>query len=181
MTDTTTFLVETGNWRASITLPVKPTSVGNYDYIEAATRAMESVFDERKDIGKTFEMVHLYDKNKKDYFDAEYSGNLSDIPDPLFGMLTACFLERDKNTQEKWWYFLSSKILANAGQHRNSSLAEAVEKNYEKEVAEFKSQENELVELDKKGKLGKKLASDKTVHKSSKKKKTPPKKDPPEK
>jgi hypothetical protein len=96
-------------------------------------------------------------------------------------MLTACFLEKDKNTQEKWWYFLSSKIFANAGQHRNSALAESVEKKYEKEVAEFKSQENELVELDKKGKLGKKLASG-TVHKAVKKKKTPPKKNkPPEK
>jgi hypothetical protein len=160
---------------------VKPTAVSNYDYIEAATRAMESMFDERKDIGKSFEMIHLYDKDKKDYFDAEYSGNLSDIPDPLFGMLTACFLEKDKNTQEKWWYFLSSKIFANAGQHRNSALAESVEKKYEKEVAEFKSQENELVELDKKGKLGKKLASG-TIHKAVKKKKTPPKKNkPPEK
>ena len=182
MTDETVFFVETGNWRARVILPVKLSAVNNYDYIESATRAIECVFDDRKDIGKTFEMVHLYDQNRKDYFDAEYSGNLSDIPDPLFGMLTACFLEKDKNSEENWWYFLSSKIFANAGQHRNASLAESVEKNYEAEVSEFKSRENELVELDKKGKLGKKLEGDRKNYKASKKKKkSPPKKDPPEK
>ena len=177
MTDTTTFLVETGNWRASIILQVKPSAVTNYDYIEAATRAIESVFDERKDIGDSFDMIHLYNKDRKDYFDAEYTGNLSDVPDPLFGMLTACFLEKDKNSEENWWYFLSSKIFANAGQHKNSALAESVEKNYAEEVAEFKSQENELIELDKKGQLGKKLNNSKGSHKASKKKKLPPKKD----
>lgn len=181
MTDTTTFLVETGNWRASVVLPVKSSSVTNYDYIEAATRAMETVFDERKDISESFEMIHLYDKDEQDYFDEEYAGNLSDIPNPLFGMLTACFLEEDKDLQENWWYFLSSKIFANAGQHVNSGLAESVEKHYDKEIEKFKSQEAELAELDKHGKLGEKLSRARSSHKASKKKKTPPKKDiPPE-
>lgn len=162
--NTTTFYVESGNWRVKVILDVKPESVDNYDYIEAATIAMESVFDERKEFGDKVEMVHLFDKNGNDYFDVEYSGQLSDIPSNLFGLLTASFLEKDINTPENWWYFLSSKIFANAGQHRNVELATAVEANYKKEVDNFKLQEQELVELDKSGKLQERLEEERLAH-----------------
>lgn len=171
--DTTKFYVESGNWRGCISLPVKSSEVTNYDFIEAATRAMEMVFDERKEIGKDFEIVNLYDKSGKDYFTEEFSGELSDVPECLFGLLTACFLEKDINNQENWWYFLSSKIFANAGQHKNVSLATNVEKKYAKEVNEFKAREEELIELDKRGELDARLAD----AKKKMKKKTPPKKD----
>lgn len=171
--DTTKFYVESGNWRGSISLSVKKSNVSNYDYIEAATRAMESVFDEGKEIGKEFEIIRLLDKDGKDYFDSEYSGQLSDVPECLFGLLTACFLEKDVDNQENWWYFLSSKIFANAGQHRNVSLATAVEKQYSKEVNAFKLREEELIELDKRGELEERI--DKA--KKRMKKKSPPKKD----
>lgn len=171
--DTTKFYVESGNWRGCISLPVKRSEVSNYDYIEAATRAMESVFDERKEIGKEFEIISLFDKSGKDYFDSEFTGQLSDVPECLFGLLTACFLEKDVNNQENWWYFLSSKIFANAGQHRNVSLATAVEKQYSKEVNEFKAREEELIGLDKRGEMDARIAE----AKKKMKKKSPPKKD----
>jgi len=173
MSDTTKFYVESGNWRGVISLPVKKNEVSNYDYIEAATRAMECVFDERKEIGKEFDIIQLFDKSGKDYFDSEYGGQLSDVPECLFGLLTACFLEKDIDNQENWWYFLTSKIFANAGQHRNVHLATEVEKKYSKEVNEFKLREEELIELDKRGELETRIES----AKKKMKKKTPPKKD----
>lgn len=168
--DVTEFLIETGNWRASIKLPVRKSDVGNYEYIEAATVALECVFDESKDIGENFEMVNLLDDKGKNYFDEDYGGALSDIPDSTFGLLCACFLAENANKQERWWYFLSSKIFANAGQHCNAALAEKVEKKYSKEVEEFKKQEIKLIELDANGELEQKLAD---VRRKMKKKKPP--------
>lgn len=171
--DTTKFYVESGNWRGCISLPVKPSEVSNYDYIEAATRAMEAVFDEHKEIDKEFEIISLYDKSGKDYFTEEFSGQLSDVPECLFGLFTVSFLEKDIDNQENWWYFLSSKIFANAAQHRNVTLATNVEKKYAKEVNEFKAREEELIEYDKRGELEERL----TEAKKKMKKKSPPKKD----
>ena len=92
--NTTAFYVETGNWRASIILDVKADEVENYDYVEAATRSLEAVFSESKEtLEGNFELVTLMDKKGRDYFDPEYPGELSDIPNTLFGLLTACFLE----------------------------------------------------------------------------------------
>jgi hypothetical protein len=133
---------------------------------------MEYVFDDNREIGKEFEIIRLLDKSGKDYFDAEYAGQLSDVPECLFGLLTACFLEKDVENQENWWYFLSSKIFANAGQHRNVKLATEVEKQYSKEVNEFKLREEELIELDKRGELEERIEE----AKKKMKKKTPPKK-----
>jgi hypothetical protein len=172
--DTTKFYVETGNWRASVILPVKKSEVSNYDYIEAATIAIECVFNEKKNISKNFEILKITDKSGRDYFDAEYEGDLSDVPESLFGLLTACFMEKDMNRQENWWYFLTSKIFANAAQHQNVSLATEVEKKYSKEVNEFKLREEELIELNNSGDLEKTLEDAKKRLKKKPKKQNPP-------
>ena len=143
--NTTTFYVETGNWRASIILDVKADEVENYDYIEAATRSLEAVFSESKEtLEGNFELVTLMDKKGRDYFDPEYPGELSDIPNTLFGLLTACFLEKDRNKPEKWWYFLTSKLFANAAQHYNVELALEVESKYADQVKAFKMKEHDI-------------------------------------
>lgn len=173
MSNTTKFYVESGNWRGCVVMPVKKSEVSNYDYIEAATRAMEYVFSKNKEIGNDFELISLLDKNGKDYFDANYSGKLSEVPDCLFGLLTACFLEKDIDLPENWWYFLTSKLFANAAQHKNVFLAESVEKKYSKEVNEFKRREEDLIDLDKRGELDDYLNSVKKKNKKN----SPPKDD----
>lgn len=144
--NTTAFYVETGNWRSSIILNVKLNEVKNYDYIEAATLSIESVFSGKKNIvDGNFELISLLDTNGCDYFDPEYSGELSDIPDRLFGLLTACFLEKDIDNPKNWWYFLTSKLFANAALHYNVDLALGVESKYSEQVKAFKLKELEII------------------------------------
>jgi len=144
----TLFFVETGNWKVSVILEIEKNQIENYDYIEATTLAFETAFSDILDFNGNCELISLLNENGEDYFDPEYTGNLSDVPNVMFGVLTSCYLEKNAKNPAKWWYFLSSEIFENASQPSNVTAAREVEKKWSKQVAQFKLKENELRSLE---------------------------------
>jgi len=140
----TEFVVETGNWKAYVNHACENTEVENYDFIEAATIALECLFSPNGELGEHCELFSLIDENGEDYFLTTYSGKLSEVPEVLFGVLTACYLKSDIDKPEKKWFLLTSSLFANASQPYNVETALEIEKNWSKEVADFKSKEAQL-------------------------------------
>lgn len=143
-----TFYVESGNWRAHVTLNIDPKKVENYDYIEAATVAFEAIFSKNGEFDENCELVSLINEVGDDYFDPNYSGDLMSVPETLFGVLTSCYLEKDLEKENKKWYFLSSKIFENAAQPYHIDSALKLEKKWSKQVEEFKEKEKQFKQLD---------------------------------
>ena len=142
--NTTFFIVETGNWKAKIPINVKLKDVGEYEYVEAATKALEIIFKYDHLIGDTCEFISLQNEEGVNYFDPEYNGKLEDVPDVVFGILTACYLLKDKDDPTVWKYYLSSELFENAAQPHNVELARQTEKQYSKQVMEFKKRQISL-------------------------------------
>jgi len=145
-----TFFVESGNWRAHVILNIDSNKVENYDYIEAATVAFETIFSKNGEFNEYCELVSLTNQSGEDYFDPNYSGDLMDVPETSFGVLTACYLEKDLEKENKKWYFLSSKIFENSSQPHLVAEALNLEKRWSKQVEEFKQKEKEFIESTKK-------------------------------
>ena len=141
-----TFYVESGNWRASVVLNIDPNKIENYDYIEAATIAFETIFSKDGEFDETCELISLINEVGDDYFDPNYIGDLLNVPETLFGVLVACYLEKDLEKENKKWYFLSSKIFENAAQPHLVEAALLLEKKWSKQVEDFKKKEKEIGE-----------------------------------
>lgn len=138
----TDFVVETGNWKAAVHSGESIKNITSYDYMESATKAMEVIFRNDKDLGDECEFISLLDESGDDYFKSDYDGELNDIPDVEFGLLTTCYLLKNKNEPKTWKYFLTSKLFENAAQPYNVELALEIEKKYPKHVEDFKRTES---------------------------------------
>ena len=103
--NTTDFVVETGNWKAAVHSDSSIKNITTYDYIESATKALEVIFRNDKNLGDECEFISLLDESGEDYFKEDYDGELNDIPDVEFGILTACYLLKNKNDPKSWQYF----------------------------------------------------------------------------
>jgi len=147
-----TFYVESGNWRAHVTLNIDPNKVENYDYMEAATIAFETIFSKNGEFDEKCELISLINEVGDDYFDPNYSGDLMSVPEALFGVLTSCYLEKNIEKENKKWYFLSSKIFENAGQPYNIEGALKLEKKWSKQVEDFKQKEKQVKKEENKSK-----------------------------
>lgn len=167
----TKFIIESGNWKATVKMDKKLSDITFYDYMEASTRAVECIFKESKDISEDFDIIELRTADGQNYFSQDFKGNLSEMPDPTFGLLIRCFLEKHLDDREEWWYSLSSKVFANAALHANARLAESIEEKHPEEVAEFKNMEKMLANMDE-GEREKLLKKEKSKFKRNNKKKT---------
>jgi len=134
----TKYIVESGNWIAEVKIEKSISDYVDYEYVEAATRAMECVFHVKHDIKDDFDMISLLNKEGKNYFSEEHKGALSDVPDASFGLLTLVYKEIDSNDNDKHMYYLSGDVFANAGMNENVKLARAVEEKYPDDIAAFK-------------------------------------------
>jgi hypothetical protein len=124
------FIAKTSNWKIRVILDVSnEDELGEYHYIEAATQALETCFGE--DESKDIEMIALYDEDGKNFFGKGYDGDISDIPEPRFGVFIACYIEDDEYNEDKWWFFVTSDLFANASQAENFAIAKEYEKKWQ--------------------------------------------------
>ena len=138
-----TFIIRTGNWKARIVLSNESKKVTNMDYVEAVTQAIESCFGESE--LENCEILELFDVNGKNYFSEKYNGDLSEIPEFLFGVLIVCYLQSDMHRRNKWRYFVSSEIFANASQSENYKLAVKFEARWRTHIDKVMSKQKRIV------------------------------------
>lgn len=140
----TTIIIETGNWKAKLVMN-EFDEKSNYNYIEASTIALEEIYGVQDDtFSENFELIELYNETGENTLDDEECTDEDDIPDPVFGVLTICYREEDEEDEDKWRYFLTSDLFANAAQPHNVKWAKKIEKKWAKEIKEFKNKEREL-------------------------------------
>jgi hypothetical protein len=125
------YIVKSGNWMARVVVEGE----APYSYVEAATRAMEGVFGNRP-LTENCELVNLYDKNGKDYFDPD--SGMSDTPPRMFSVVTVVRKEHDDANTNSYYAFLSSVLFANASQPQNYTLAMQAEALEPENVKRFK-------------------------------------------
>lgn len=128
MTTTSTYIVESGNWKIRI---VAEDYGDEYSYLEAATRAIEGVFGSRP-LGEKCEFVCLMDANGQDYFDLDT--NVEELPPPMFSVVTGVRKENETTLR----VYLTSLLFANAGQPVNFKLAMQAEALEPDKVKSFK-------------------------------------------
>lgn len=130
-----TFFVETGNWKAKINIYTEDDPNDheeNYLYIEAGTRAMETVFGSR-DHDEDNELVSLLDDNDKDYYDED--PEMAEVPPPVFGIMTRVYQETDK----KHFSINTSVLFRNASQNENVKYAMDAEAWFANEMSKLKN------------------------------------------
>lgn len=133
--NTCAYIVESGNWK----LRVVAEDVGDYSYIEAATRAIEGVFGQRP-LSENCEFIHLYDLKGQDYFDPDLI--MEELPPPMFSIVTGV----RKESEEQLRVYLSSSLFANASQPLNVKLAHQAEALEPEKVKAFNQMVNAQIE-----------------------------------
>jgi hypothetical protein len=139
----TPIIVETGNWKVRIKINMSDYEDENYAFIEAATQALENIFGTYGESSNEQEIISLLDNNGKDYFSSDYDGDTSVVPQPFFGVLTVCYIEKYKKNEKKWWYFLTTKLFENAAQPENVEQSIENEKKWATEVEDFLKKEKD--------------------------------------
>lgn len=140
-----TFIVRTGNWKVRVVISNDTKKVSDMDYIEATTQAIESCFGESE--LENCELLELFDEEGKNYFSPRYKGDLSEVPEFLFGVLIVCYLQVDAHTKTKWRYYVSSEIFANASQSENYKLAVDFEKKWKNHIDTVMTNQNRVKEI----------------------------------
>lgn len=137
------FIVRTGNWKVCVKLKPQNKTISESDFIEASTMAIESCFGNEE--LKNCEILQLFNDSGQNYFSKKYNGDLSEIPEFLFGVLLVCYIETDEHNKEKWKYFVLSDIFANASQPDNYKLAVEFEKKWNKYIEKLQERQKNLI------------------------------------
>ena len=121
------FIVESGNWKIGVTIDHTEDEVLTlYSYIEAATLAVEFIYGKNEIFGNSdFYFYELLDDDGNNCLDDIDDDTIDDVDTPpaLFGIITACYLEKDMNKKDKWCFFVTSQLFANAAQPENVEIA----------------------------------------------------------